>query len=36
MNLKTYRARTMGDALAALKDIRTGNTADLPKCTVRG
>ncbi len=34
--LTLVKVNTMGDALAALKDIRTGNTADLPKCTVRG
>ncbi len=34
--LTLVKVNTMGDALAALRDIRTGNTADLPKCTVKG
>jgi PDZ domain-containing protein len=27
---------TIGDALSALKDIRSGDTAALPKCTTKG
>ncbi|MFE9170423.1 YlbL family protein [Streptomyces kebangsaanensis] len=34
--LTLVKVNTMSDALAALKDIRAGNTADLPKCTVKG
>ncbi|WP_441349077.1 S16 family serine protease [Streptomyces sp. NTH33] len=34
--LTLVKVNTMGDALAALKDIRAGSTADLPKCTVGG
>jgi len=29
------KVNTLRDALAALKDIRSGNTADLPKCTAK-
>ncbi|MFF3514259.1 PDZ domain-containing protein [Streptomyces sp. NPDC002573] len=34
--LTLVRVNTIGDALNALKDIRTGKTADLPKCTTKG
>ncbi|MEV6117819.1 PDZ domain-containing protein [Streptomyces sp. NPDC052109] len=34
--LRLVKVRTIGDALGALKDIRTGNTAALPKCTTKG
>jgi PDZ domain-containing protein len=28
--------KTIDDALGALKDIRSGDTAALPKCTTKG
>lgn len=31
--LTLVKVKTIGDALDALKDIRTGHTADLPRCT---
>ncbi|MFJ2606029.1 PDZ domain-containing protein [Streptomyces sp. NPDC087425] len=31
--LTLVKVKTIGDALGALKDIRSGKTADLPKCT---
>ncbi|MDF3297988.1 YlbL family protein [Streptomyces tropicalis] len=34
--LTLVKVGTIGDALGALKDIRTGRTADLPKCTAKG
>ncbi|MFF0793105.1 PDZ domain-containing protein [Streptomyces spiralis] len=34
--LTLVKVDTIGDALAALKDIRSGKTADLPKCTTKG
>lgn len=34
--LTLVRVNTLDDALNALKDIRTGKTADLPKCTTKG
>jgi PDZ domain-containing protein len=34
--LTLVKVHTIGDALSALKDIRSGKTADLPKCTVKG
>lgn len=34
--LTLVRVNTLDDALNALKDIRTGRTADLPKCTAKG
>ncbi|MDQ0992950.1 PDZ domain-containing protein [Streptomyces sp. V3I7] len=34
--LTLVKVKTIGDALGALKDIRDGHTADLPKCTVKG
>ncbi|MEW2495820.1 PDZ domain-containing protein [Streptomyces nodosus] len=34
--LTLVKVNTIEDALTALKDIRTGRTADLPKCTVKG
>ncbi|MEV6735604.1 PDZ domain-containing protein [Streptomyces sp. NPDC051104] len=34
--LTLVKVNTIGDALNALKDIRTGKTADLPKCTTKG
>ncbi|MER6261332.1 PDZ domain-containing protein [Streptomyces sp900105245] len=34
--LTLVKVRTIGDALGALKDIRGGNTAALPKCTTKG
>ncbi|MEU6775412.1 PDZ domain-containing protein [Streptomyces sp. NPDC046759] len=34
--LRLVKVRTIGDALDALKDIRGGNTAALPRCTTRG
>jgi PDZ domain-containing protein len=34
--LTLVKVNTIGDALNALKDIRTGKTADLPKCTAKG
>ncbi|MGW2820460.1 YlbL family protein [Streptomyces sp. NPDC001443] len=34
--LRLVKVKTIGDALDALDDIRTGNTADLPKCTTKG
>ncbi|MFE2585769.1 PDZ domain-containing protein [Streptomyces sp. NPDC059378] len=34
--LRLVKVKTIGDALDALKDIRSGNTADLPKCTTKG
>ncbi|MGW3498477.1 YlbL family protein [Streptomyces sp. NPDC001020] len=34
--LTLVKVNTIEDALDALKDIRTGNTADLPKCTTKG
>ncbi len=34
--LTLVKVNTIGDALAALKDIRSGQTADLPKCTTKG
>ena len=34
--LRLVKVNTIGDALGALKDIRSGDTADLPKCTTKG
>ncbi|MGW2645395.1 YlbL family protein [Streptomyces sp. NPDC001393] len=34
--LTLVKVRNIGDALDALKDIRSGNTAALPKCTTKG
>ncbi|MBN0047936.1 PDZ domain-containing protein [Streptomyces actuosus] len=34
--LTLVRVSTISDALGALKEIRDGNTADLPLCTVKG
>jgi PDZ domain-containing protein len=34
--LTLVKVGTIGDALGALKDIRSGKTADLPKCTTKG
>ena len=34
--LTLVKVHTIEDALGALKDIRTGDTADLPKCTTKG
>lgn len=34
--LTLVKVDTIGDALGALKDIRSGATADLPKCTTKG
>ncbi|MCX4643316.1 MULTISPECIES: PDZ domain-containing protein [unclassified Streptomyces] len=34
--LTLVKVNTIDDATNALKDIRSGNTADLPKCTVKG
>ncbi|MFE9093793.1 PDZ domain-containing protein [Streptomyces sp. NPDC007264] len=34
--LTLVKVNTIDDALNALKDIRTGRTADLPKCTTKG
>ncbi|MGX5187652.1 YlbL family protein [Streptomyces avermitilis] len=34
--LTLVKVNTIDDALDALKDIRTGKTADLPKCTTKG
>ncbi|MGW5660338.1 YlbL family protein [Streptomyces sp. NPDC003758] len=34
--LTLVKVNTIDDALNALKDIRTGKTADLPKCTAKG
>ncbi|OIJ87523.1 YlbL family protein [Streptomyces colonosanans] len=34
--LTLVKVNTIEDALHALKDIRTGTTADLPKCTTKG
>ncbi|WP_445526407.1 YlbL family protein [Streptomyces cyslabdanicus] len=34
--LTLVKVHTIGDALTALKDIRGGRTADLPKCTAKG
>lgn len=34
--LTLIKVDTIGDALGALKDIRSGKTADLPKCTTKG
>ncbi|MFF4209805.1 PDZ domain-containing protein [Streptomyces sp. NPDC001796] len=34
--LTLVKVNTIADALNALKDIRTGKTADLPKCTTKG
>jgi PDZ domain-containing protein len=34
--LTLVRVHTIGDALSALKDIRSGDTAALPKCTTKG
>ncbi|MFC3575727.1 PDZ domain-containing protein [Streptomyces yaanensis] len=34
--LTLVKVNTIDDALKALEDIRTGKTADLPKCTVKG
>ncbi|MER5603706.1 PDZ domain-containing protein [Streptomyces sp. NPDC002265] len=34
--LRLVKVKTIDDALDALKDIRSGNTADLPKCTTKG
>ncbi|GEC07410.1 hypothetical protein SSP24_50650 [Streptomyces spinoverrucosus] len=34
--LTLVKVNTIDDALGALKDIRDGNTADLPKCTAKG
>ncbi|MFF4257231.1 PDZ domain-containing protein [Streptomyces sp. NPDC001663] len=33
--LRLVKVNTIDDALGALKDIRSGNTADLPKCTAK-
>jgi Lon-like protease len=33
--LRLVKVHTIDDALGALKDIRGGNTADLPKCTAK-
>ncbi|MFD9005257.1 PDZ domain-containing protein [Streptomyces sp. NPDC059582] len=34
--LRLVKVKTIADALDALKDIRSGDTADLPKCTTKG
>ncbi|MFF4491993.1 PDZ domain-containing protein [Streptomyces sp. NPDC001544] len=34
--LRLVKVNTIADALKALKDIRGGDTADLPKCTTKG
>lgn len=34
--LTLVKVKTIGDALGALKDIRSGDTAALPKCTTKG
>ncbi|MFJ8197440.1 PDZ domain-containing protein [Streptomyces sp. NPDC096152] len=34
--LTLVKVNTIGDALGALADIRSGKTADLPKCTAKG
>jgi PDZ domain-containing protein len=34
--LRLVKVKTIADALEALKDIREGDTADLPKCTTKG
>ncbi|MEU6378679.1 PDZ domain-containing protein [Streptomyces sp. NPDC046909] len=34
--LTLVKVNTIEDALGALKDIRSGDTADLPKCTTKG
>ncbi|MER6016038.1 YlbL family protein [Streptomyces bluensis] len=34
--LTLVKVDTIGDALGALKDIRSGATADLPRCTTKG
>jgi PDZ domain-containing protein len=34
--LRLVKVDTIKDALSALKDIRSGDTADLPKCTAKG
>ncbi|MFF4904785.1 YlbL family protein [Streptomyces sp. NPDC001260] len=34
--LRLVKVHTIKDALSALKDIRNGDTADLPKCTTKG
>jgi PDZ domain-containing protein len=34
--LTLVKVKNIGDALGALKDIRTGDTAALPKCTTKG
>lgn len=34
--LRLVKVKTIGDALDALKKIRSGDTADLPKCTTKG
>ncbi|MEU0332646.1 PDZ domain-containing protein [Streptomyces sp. NPDC006193] len=34
--LTLVKVRTIGDALDALKDIRSGDTAALPRCTTKG
>lgn len=34
--LTLVKVKTIGDALGALKDIRSGDTAALPKCTAKG
>ncbi|MFJ9820464.1 PDZ domain-containing protein [Streptomyces sp. NPDC101151] len=34
--LTLVKVKTIGDALDALKDIRSGDTAELPKCTAKG
>ncbi|MER5446078.1 PDZ domain-containing protein [Streptomyces sp. NPDC002764] len=34
--LRLVKVDTIKDALSALKDIRSGDTADLPKCTTKG
>ncbi|MET8245660.1 PDZ domain-containing protein [Streptomyces sp. NPDC005202] len=34
--LTLVKVNTIGDALDALKDIRSGKAADVPKCTVKG
>jgi PDZ domain-containing protein len=33
--LTLVKVNTIDDALGALKDIRTGETSDLPKCTTK-
>jgi PDZ domain-containing protein len=34
--LTLVKVNTIGDAIGALKDISSGKTADLPKCTTKG